>query len=381
MEAYKIWFAGPGAKAPKYNASIWQYDWAGKISGIIGDVDLNYLYDGNLLKSKITTSSTKISDKDTFLNQARTYIGKNGKYICKTKLGLSAIYDWCAFSISAIMKDCGFIGKYQGKIYGFASDNARNDNGKYGEWFLKGKKVPQAGDLIMFKYASFTNPIDKYSASHIGIVEKVEGNTITTLEGNVDGYGDDWAETSSFKRKTRYLNNSDVYSFFRIWWDGKKTATSSGNSNTTTKPTTSTSTASTAPDIYYQVYAGGRWLPEVKNLEDYAGLENQTIQGIYMRTTKGHIKYRVKTTDSQNYLPWVYDRNDYAGILGKNIAWVQATLEGVNEYQTSYRVSTTASANYLPWVTNYNTVNDNGYAGGKLNQPIDKLQIKIIKKE
>lgn len=380
MKAYKIWFAGPGAKAPKYNASIWQYDWAGKISGIIGDVDLNYLYDGNLLKSKITTSSTKISDKDTFLNQARTYIGKNGKYVCKTKLGLSAIYDWCAFSISAIMKDCGFIGKYQGKIYGFASDNARNDNGKYGEWFLKGKNVPQAGDLIMFKYASFTNPIDKYSASHIGIVEKVEGNTITTLEGNVDGYGDDWAETSSFKRKTRYLNNSDVYSFFRIWWDGKKTATSGGNSNTTTKPITSTSTVSTTPDIYYQVYAGGRWLPEVKNLEDYAGLENQTIQGIYMRTTKGHIKYRVKTVDSQNYLPWVYDRNDYAGILGKNIAWVQATLEGASGYQTSYRVSTTASTDYLPWVINYNTVNDNGYAGGKSNQPIDKLQIKIVKK-
>lgn len=234
----------------------------------------------------------------------------------------------------------------------------------------------------MFKYASFTNPIDKYSASHIGIVEKVEGNTITTLEGNVDGYGNDWAGTSSFKRKTRYLNNSDVYSFFRIWWDGKKTTTLNKSSNTAKKPTTSTSTSvtSTAPDIYYQVYAGGRWLPEVKNLEDYAGLENQTIQGIYMRTTKGHIKYRVKTVDSQNYLPWVYDRNDYAGILGKNIAWVQATLEGVSGYQTSYRVSTTASTNYLPWVTNYNTTNDDGYAGGKSNQPIDKLQIKIVKK-
>lgn len=382
MKAYKIWFAGPGAKAPKYDAAIWQYSWTGKVNGILGgDVDMDYLYDGEILKAKNTkASATKISDKDKFLNQARTYIGKDGKYVCKIKLGLGAVYDWCAFSISAIMKDCGFIGKYQGGIYSFASDNARNDNGKYGEWFLKGKKTPSPGDLIMFKYASFTNPIDKYSASHIGIVEKVEGNTITTLEGNVDGYGADWAGTSSFKRKTRYLNNSDVYSFFRIWWDGKKTATSSGSSNTTTKPTTSTSTSSTAPDIYYQVYAGGRWLPEVKNLEDYAGLENQTIQGIYMRTTKGHIRYRVKTVDSQNYLPWVYDRNDYAGIIGKNIAWVQATLEGVNGYQVEYRVSTTASTNYLPWVTNYNTVNDDGYAGGKSNQPIDKLQIKIVKK-
>lgn len=377
MKAYKIWFAGPDAKAPKYDASIWQYNWTGKINGITGDVDLDYLYDGNLIKTK-TTASTNISDKDKFLNQARTYIGKDGKYVCKTKLGLGVVYDWCAFSISAIMKDCGFIGKYQGGIYSFASDNARNDNGKYGEWFLKGTKTPQAGDLIMFKYASFTNPIDKYSASHVGIVEKVEGNTITTLEGNVDGYGNDWAGTSSFKRKTRYLNNSDVYSFFRIWWDKKKTTTSSGSSNTTTKSTTSTTTK--APDIYYQVYAGGKWLPEVKNLKDYAGLENKTIQGIYMRTTKGHIKYRVKTVDSQNYLPWVYDRNDYAGIIGKNIAWVQATLEGVNGYQVSYRVSTTTSTSYLPWVTSYNTTNNNGYAGGQSNQPIDKLQVKIIKK-
>lgn len=376
MKAYKIWFAGPDAKAPKYNASIWQYDWTGKISGINGDVDLDYLYDGNLLKSKTTTSSIKISDKDKFLNQARTYIGKDGRYVCKTKLGLGAVYDWCAFSISAIMKDCGFIGKYQGKIYGFASDNARNDNGKYGEWFLKGKKAPQAGDLIMFKYASFTNPIDKYSASHIGIVEKVEGNTITTLEGNVDGYGNDWAGTSSFKRKTRYLNNSDVYSFFRIWWDGKKTTTLNKSSNTTTKSTTSTK----APDIYYQVYAGGRWLPEVKNLKDYAGLENQHIQGIYARTTKGHIKYRVKLTSSNKYLPWVRDREDYAGILGKDIAWVQATLEGVEGYEVEYRVSTTASTNYLPFVKGYNTINDDGYAGGNSNQSIDKLQMKITKK-
>lgn len=373
MKAYKIWFAGPDAKAPKYDAVIWQYSWTGKVNGIPGgDVDMDYLYDGEILKAKNTkASATKISDKDKFLNQARTYIGKDGTYVCKTKLGLGGIYDWCAFSISAIMKDCGFIRKYQGGIYSFASDNARNDNGKYGEWFLKGKKTPAPGDLIMFKYASFTNPVDEYSASHIGIVENVDGNIITTLEGNVDGYGDNWAATSSFKRKTRDLNSSDIYSFFRPWWDGKKTIiTTTSSSNKTT----------TAPDIYYQVYANGKWLPEVKNLEDYAGLENKTIQGIYARTTKGHIKYRVKLTSSDKYLPWVRDREDYAGILGKDIAWVQATLENVNGYEVEYRVSTTSSTSYLPFVKGYNTTDDNGYAGGKSNQSIDKLQMKIVKK-
>ena len=277
MKAYKIWFAGPGFSSRKYDAAIWQYSWTGKINGISGEVDMNYLYDESLIKKSTATvqkttttqTTTKVSDKDKFLKQAATYIGKDGYYVCQTKLKLGAIYDWCAFSISAIMKDCGFFGKYTSGVHSFASDEGREGDKKYGTWFLKGTKTPMPGDLIMFKYASFTNPIDKYSASHIGIVEKVNGNELTTLEGNVDGYGDNWAENSSFKTSSK--TNSSI-------------------------------------DVYYQVYAGGRWLPEVKNLEDYAGLENKPIQGIYMRPSKGHLKYRVKTTNSNSYLPWVKDK-------------------------------------------------------------------------
>jgi len=117
-----------------------------------------------------------MTDREKFLEQARKYIGVNGDYVCNKKLGLGVVVDWCAYSISAIMNDCGFIGKYQGGIYGFASDAAREDSGKLGEWFRKGEKTPQPGDYIMFRYASFTNPIDKFSASHVGIVEAVNGD-------------------------------------------------------------------------------------------------------------------------------------------------------------------------------------------------------------
>ena len=244
LKNYKLWYAAPDAKSPAYTCAVWQYSWKGKVNGIIGDVDMDYLYDDSLFGSANTSSqantnvtiSTTIDDKTKFLETAKSYIGKNGAYVCKTKLGLSYVVDWCAYAVSAIMKDCGFIGKYQGGIYSYASDNARNDNGKYGTWFLKGAKTPQAGDLIMFKYASFTNPIDKYSASHIGIVESVNGNVITTLEGNVEGKSGNWAATSTFKRKTRYLSSSDVYSFFRINW---KTNTSTSNN---TRPTNTTTT-------------------------------------------------------------------------------------------------------------------------------------------
>lgn len=383
LKEYKLWYAAPGAKDPKYNPSIWQYSWTGKVSGVIGDVDMDYLYDESLISKKEENEESPVSkvvstedgkeenDKEKFLECARQYIGVNGEYVCKTKLGLSAIVDWCALSISAIMKDCGFIGKYQGGIYSFASDAAREDHDKYGEWFLKGEKAPQPGDYIMFKYASFTNPLDKYSASHVGIVETVNGNVITTLEGNVDGNGSNWATTSSFKRKTRYLSSGDVYSFYRPYW---KASTSTGGSSDTV-------VAPKPVDVLYQVYSGGRWLPWVKNLEDYAGLENKSIQGIRISVAGFKVKYRVKLIGG-DWLPWVtdyntYNENGYAGIIGKNIDCVQIYLPDNNTYRVKYRVSTTKSTNYLAWIENCNYEDEDGYAGIK-GTKIDKLQIQII---
>ena len=264
IKNYKLWYAAPDAQFPAYTCAIWQYSWKGKVSGINGDVDMNYLYDDSIFNMSNTvtketstkTSSTVVDDKTKFLNTARGYIGKNGYYVCQTKLKLGAVYDWCAFAVSAIMKDCGFFGKYTDGVHPFASDEGREGDGKYGTWFLKGSKTPQAGDLIMFKYASFTNPIDKYSASHIGIVESVNGNTITTLEGNVDGDNDNWAETSSFKRKTRYLSNSDIYSFFRLNWEKTtttSTSTSTTNSTTTNKTNIRVTELSSATTVNYSV--------------------------------------------------------------------------------------------------------------------------------
>lgn len=309
-----------------------------------------------------------MTDREKVLQQARTYIGVDGDYVCNEKLHLGFVCDWCAYSISSIMKDCGFIGKYQGGIYGFASDAAREDDGVLGEWFLKGEKPVQAGDYIMFRYSSFINPIDKYSASHVGLVESVDGDVITTLEGNVDGYGDDWAGTSSFKRKTRYLSSPDVYAFYRPYWKNETKSTSTGSK-------------ASGIDIFYQVHTiGGDWLPNVKNLEDFAGLEGKKIDGIRAHTSKGSIRYRVKLVGG-TWLPWVVNREDYAGEYGEPIDCVQMEICGlssVSEYAAEYRVST-LNKNYLEWVQNYNVVNDDGYAGLE-NRCIDRLQVKIVKK-
>lgn len=309
-----------------------------------------------------------MTDREKFLKQARQYIDVTGNYVCNTRLHLGMVVDWCAYSISAIMDDCGFIGKYQGGIYGFASDAAREDNGKLGEWFRKGEKAPQPGDYIMFRYSDFTNVLDKYSASHVGIVESVDGDIITTLEGNVDGYGYAWAAKSSFKRKTRYLSSPDVYAFYRPYWQGEDKSKS-----------TSTGSKASGIDTFYQVHlVGGSWLPEVKNLTDYAGVKGCAIDGIKAHVSKGHVRYRVKCVGDRNYLPWVRDLEDYAGLYGKPIDSVQIHFYGLDGYIVEYRVSP-VSSDYLPFVRGYNVINDDGYAGIK-GLSIDRLQVVIVKK-
>ena len=377
---YSFWLAEWHDGNPSKDCDIWQYKVgsANTVKGISGEIDMDYLYNSVILSSKTTTTTVNntatVDDKTKFLNQAKTYIGKNGSYVCKTKLKLGAVYDWCAFAVSAIMQDCGFIGKYIKSVFGGAGDIPRYSDSTYGTWFAKGSKTPQAGDLIFFRYSGVI-PTDKYFSSHVGIVESASGNTITTLEGNVDGDNSNWAETSTFKRKTRYLNSSDVYAFYRPKWESNSTTktNSSVNNDTTIK-----NTADTNIDVTYQVYTNGRWLPWVKNLEDFAGLENQAIQGIKIKVSKGHIKYRVKLIGADAYLPWVTDTEDYAGIIGKNIERVQIHYVG-DGYKAQYRTSTLNSINYLPWVTEYNLTNDDGYAG-ITGVGIDKLQVKIVKK-
>ena len=169
-----------------------------------------------------------MTDRDRFLNTAKGYIGTNGNFVCKTNLGLGAVYDWCAFAVSAIMKDCGFVGKYIKAVAGGAGDIPRISDSKYGDWFKKGTKTPQAGDLFFMRYADYPYQ-DKYFCDHVGIVESVNGNTITTLEGNVDGYSYNWAGTSTFKRKTRYLSDGTVYAFYRPRWSGTSTTSTSAS--------------------------------------------------------------------------------------------------------------------------------------------------------
>lgn len=131
---------------------------------------------------------------------------------------------------------------------------------------------------------------------------------------------------------------------------------------TTAKATTETKNAAdakAAPDIVYQVFTGtSGWLPTVRNLEDYAGVDGQPIKGIRVylngdtlavqthQLNNGNIdkltifagnntiRYRVRTIGSKDYLSWMENKKDtggssdtFAGEAGKSIDRVQIVVK------------------------------------------------------
>lgn len=150
-------------------------------------------------------------------------------------------------------------------------------------------------------------------------------------------------------------------------------------------PTTATTTTSsaTAPDITYCVYTS-KWLPAVKNYNTtdsngYAGIQKTSVSGLAVKSSKGTLKYRVHIKGGA-WLDWVskYDTSDWnngcAGIKGKAIDAIQMKLDGVSGYEVKYRVSTTSSSTYLPWVTG-----TEDYAG-IFGSTIDCIQAVIVNK-
>ena len=77
------------------------------------------------------------------------------------------------------------------------------------------------------------------------------------------------------------------------------------------------------------VYSKSKWLPEVKNRSDYAGLYNKPIDGFMIKSDKKQLKYRVHLRRKNKWLPWVTgysekdSNNGYAGIIGQEIDGIQ----------------------------------------------------------
>ena len=143
------------------------------------------------------------------------------------------------------------------------------------------------------------------------------------------------------------------------------------NSN---KSSNNTSTNNNKVDITYQIWddVKNKWLPNVKNDSDYAGIYGHDVCCIYANASKGNVFYKVHYKGGK-WLPEVKNRNDYAGLYNKPI---DAFMIKSDTKQLTYRVHLRRSNKWLPWVTGYNQNNSNNGYAGILGQEIDAIQIK-----
>lgn len=133
-------------------------------------------------------------------------------------------------------------------------------------------------------------------------------------------------------------------------------------------------------NVYYRVKTKKHgWLPEVRNLEDYAGYENSPIIGVAIRVDKGNVWYQAHIK-GKSWLPTVtgYNINDFNnGFAGDDrvidcIRVYYNTPNDIRPYKKAkYRV------NDYDWQYDDETINgQDGYAGIYFKQAT-KFQITI----
>ena len=147
----------------------------------------------------------------------------------------------------------------------------------------------------------------------------------------------------------------------------------------TPNPTPDPSPEPTVPskiDITYQVWddVKNKWLPNVKNDSDYAGIFGHDVCAVFANLSRGNIFYKVHYKGGK-WLPEVKNRTDYAGLFNRPIdGLMMKTDTGAKLY---YRVHLRRSGKWLPWVTGYSEKDSNNGYAGILGQEIDGIQSKF----
>lgn len=208
---------------------------------------------------------------------------------------------------------------------------------------------------------------------------KAEQNAVDLIVDILKRYG--WGIDKVTKHQD-YTNKYCPHRTLDMGWDRFINMIKTKLNSTQNQTTASTNTSSNKKvNVYYCVKTKKHgWLPEVKNLEDYAGWENSPITGVAIKVDKGSIKYRVHLK-GKGWLSYVtgYNTNDikngYAG-TGKDI--IDAievyyyTPDNIRPYKKAkYKVN-----NYPYQYDNEKNNGQDGYAG-VFGVNVTKFQIVI----
>ena len=193
LQKYPLWFAQYEGDAPKRECMLWQYGSKGNIPGYGGNLDMDYLVSEE--SSTLSGGDDSAATAKTVLDIARGWLGRresDGSHkaiidLYNSHKPLARSYavkytdQWCDTCLSAMFIKAGAVDLIGGTECG-VEEHVKKFKAA-GIWIEDGAITPQAGDIIVYNWDDSTQPNDGYS-DHIGIVEGVNGKTITTIEGN-----------------------------------------------------------------------------------------------------------------------------------------------------------------------------------------------------
>ena len=146
------------------------------------------------------------------VEQAKAWLGKNEadgshKQIIDTynshkplARGYKVTYTdaWCATFVSAVAVKLGYTDIMPTEC---SCNKMIELLKKIGSWNEDDARTPNAGDLMFYDWEDDGNGDNKGRSDHVGIVEKVDGKTITIIEGNYK---------NSVKRRTLKVNGKYI---------------------------------------------------------------------------------------------------------------------------------------------------------------------------
>ena len=117
---YDLWLAHWGVSSPGFDCTIWQYSENGSISGISGNVDMNWIFkDYTSTKPATTKPATKPSSvkKTDYSVKVTAQAGLNVRKGAGTNYGIiTALKCGTVATVSKVSGNWGYVGKYGGWI-------------------------------------------------------------------------------------------------------------------------------------------------------------------------------------------------------------------------------------------------------------------------
>ena len=226
-----------GSKRPSHPCDLWQYTSRGKLPGIKGNVDLNTL-NGDKPLSFFTNPTdekrgddmgTKVTPIDRLIAVAEAEIGylekKSNKDLddktanagsanytkynrdMKAWAGSAGLHDqWCQNFVDWCFVTAFGLEQAKKLIYVFTNYTPTGSSAfkKRDRYIKRGKGTPKRGDVIYF-YSSAKGRI-----GHVGIVYRVSGSKVYTIEGNTSGASSLVTNGGGVRKKSYSMSSSYI---------------------------------------------------------------------------------------------------------------------------------------------------------------------------